>query len=103
MVKCGTPNSYLLQSPRICRPGEDHCCNCINQTTLSRSLSRSVTPKFIPKSQIIVKEYLQGIGVTTLVMLILGTASIVTVLLVLAFARHREHEARNLFLDSIYG
>jgi len=41
--------------------------------------------------------------VTTLVMSVLGTAAAVTVLLVLAFARRPEHEARNIFLDSIYG
>jgi hypothetical protein len=87
----------------VCCPVEDRCCTAINVTTQSRSFSLSDAQRYIPTGQIIVKECSQSMGVTTLVMSILSTGSAVTVLLVLALARRREHEARNMFLDGIYG
>jgi hypothetical protein len=95
----------------VCCPVEEHCCTQSNISIPTRSHSPissnsntiNITENYIPTGQLIVKEYSQKIGVTTFVMSIMGTAATVSILLVLAFARYHEHEARNIFLDSLYG
>jgi hypothetical protein len=56
-----------------------------------------------PTGQLIRKECPQKINVSTLVISTLGMISAMIVLAILAFARRIQIEARNVFLDSIYG
>jgi len=56
-----------------------------------------------PSGQLVVKDCSQKISVTTLVISALGMVSAVTALVIIALARHVQTEARNIFLDGIYG
>jgi hypothetical protein len=80
-------------------PVEEGCCGYSNTSTSSPT----PTLQHSPTGQLILKEYSQRIGVTTLMISALSMASAVAVLVIIALARHVQTEARNIFLDSVYG
>jgi hypothetical protein len=99
LVECCNPSSMLLVQPRMCCPVEEHCCDLLNISIPTPS----PTIHYMPSGQLIVKECSQKVGITTLVISIISMVSAMSVLLIIALARHVQTEAMNIFLDSIYG
>jgi hypothetical protein len=105
LVECCQPGSSLLQQPMVCYPIKENCCPLMNISNITSGPSSTpiITHVPTPNGQLIVKECSQKIGVTTPMMSILSTASAVAIILVIVFAKSRERDAMNIFLDSVYG
>lgn len=96
LVQCCHPGSTLLIQPMMCCPLEEGCCNTSIDTP-------TPTLHHVPTGQLLIKECSQKFNVSTLVISTFGMISAMGVLAILVFARKVQTEARNVFLDSLYG